>query len=141
MSFATSFTIQEKVNHIITILICLLIISGCTNENNQNSNKKDALKGSIVKLQGKWISKDDAASAIEIQDNEITYFYNKGRMNAGTIRFVNNNEERLEDPNGSYFLITEDDESMCYYLIKATESVLEYSNVGRGNTLSYTKMK
>ena len=142
-----SHLIYQRTNTVIifAVILNLIILMGCGKDESKSKidikNQPDiTLTGNILKLQGKWESKDDAAYTIEIKNNKFISLYNNEIVNSETIEFVNNNDERSADPDGAYFLIKDNEDAICFYLIKVNNRELEYSNVGRGNTLSFRKI-
>ena len=97
----------------------------------------------IIKMQGRWQSKDDASYVIEIKGDQFIDWHRNEKVGTGTITFVNNCEELADDPESKYFLVIEESDAdpNCYYLIRAEEAVLEFSYLTRGNTLSFTKVE
>jgi LysM repeat protein len=97
----------------------------------------------IIKMQGRWQSKDDASYVIEIKGDQFIHWHNNEKEGTGTITFVNNCEEHADDPESKYFMVVEESDAdpNCYYLIRAEEAVLEFSSLPRGNTLSFTKVE
>jgi hypothetical protein len=97
----------------------------------------------ILKMQGRWRSKDDALYVVEINGDQFINWHDNEKLSTGTITFVNNCEELADDPESKYFLVIEESDAdpYCYYLIRAEEAVLEFSYLTRGNTLSFTKVE
>lgn len=94
---------------------------------------------SIEKLQGTWRSRDDRAVVLEIRGDQVTSWYDGEMLGVETLRFVDGCETRREEPAGEYFLLTDGDDSLCYHLTLAGETLLEYTYLARGNTLSYRR--
>ncbi|MBL3658935.1 hypothetical protein [Fulvivirga sediminis] len=97
-------------------------------------------------LQGKWQSINDASSYLVFHGDrrkEITL----GLENELDEKFsISNNCESTSDSNGAeqstqgnYIRVAESD--MCWYIIKLNADTLSMSYVGRGNTLTYKKVK
>ncbi len=126
------------------LLLSVLCLISCTKENGQSNIQKaklnSSLQGNIAEIQGKWQSDDDQLSIVEIQNNKFISIYNNEIISTETIEFINNAEERKIDPNGKYFIVKGEFDAMIYYLVSVTNSKLEFSFVGRGNTLRYTKV-
>jgi hypothetical protein len=97
----------------------------------------------IIKMQGRWQSKDDASYVIEIKGDQFIDWHRNEKVGTGTITFVNNCEELADDPESEYFMVIKESDAdpYCYYLIRAEEAVLEFSYLPRGNTLSFTKVE
>ena len=100
-----------------------------------------ALQGNLSKLQGTWRSEDDPASTIEIDGDRFLSYYDGEKMSTETIAFIDNAEDRNPDPDGTYFIVKGEFDAMIYYLIHVSESRLENSFTGRGNTIRYTKIQ
>ena len=150
------FTSNKELKYLVTLLSVILIMLayiGCAKkesqsetknpqvENRSNSTAQNTLQGNIAKLQGKWKSNDDSAFTIKIKDNKFISMYNNKISGTEIIKFVNNAEERVEDPDGEYFILKSELDELCYYLINVNQKELEYSYVSRGNTLSFTKIE
>ncbi|MBU2584956.1 MAG: hypothetical protein KKH32_06465 [Bacteroidetes bacterium] len=157
------FTSNKKIKYLVTLLSVILIMLACVDcakkesqpetknaqsetkspqvENRSNATAQNTLQGNIAKLQGKWKSNDDSAFTIEIIDNKFISMYNNKISETEIIKFVNNAEERLEDPDGEYFILKSELDELCFYLINVNQKQLEYSYVSRGNTLSFTKIE
>lgn len=125
--------------------LLLFLFMGCSNENKQtnkaSSPSNDAHQGTLVKIQGKWQSVEDGSAAIEIKDDKFISYYDNGIMSTETIEFINNADERKPDPNGEYFIVKGEFDAMIYYLVSVSETELEYTFEGRGNTLKYKKIQ
>jgi len=96
------------------------------------------------KLIGKWVSVDDSKSEIEITDSKWIDSYESA------IQFTNNylvSDTCLKSvtdkpkPKGDYITVFDNTDTFCYYIVSLTDSKLELSYVGRGNTLTYTRKK
>ena len=119
----------------LTFLLGFFILIACSAEKNQS------LQGNLVKLQGKWQSDEDASAMIEINGDMFISYYDNERVNTETIEFINDEEAREIDPHGDYFIVKGQFDAMIYYLVNVSESKLEYTYTGRGNTLKYTKVQ
>jgi hypothetical protein len=125
-------------------IISFLFIISCSTENQDSNNKNEisenAIQGNLLKLQGKWQSDEDHLSTIEIKGGKFISYYEDKIVCTETIEFINDADERKPDPSGEYFIVKGEFDAMIYYLIDVSEAKLEYSFVGRGNTLRYTKV-
>lgn len=125
---------------IVALSMPLSVLAQTKAEKIENQEEQHALSGNLAKLQGTWQSTDDPAVVVEIQGDQFTERYN-GEGDALTIRFLDTCEGRPEDPEERYFTLTDESGSLCYYLIRADETVLEYSYLPRGNTHSFRRMR
>jgi len=121
----------------LVLLFSLCCLVGCSTDQKVVNG---GLKGNLAKIQGKWQSEEDALSMIEIKADKFISYYENQAVSTETIEFINNAEARQADPNGQYFIVKGEFDAMIYYLISVSDSQLEYSFVGRGNTLKYVKI-
>lgn len=101
----------------------------------------DPTVSEIDKLQGRWRSRSDRSASIEIKGNRFLSLYNETIVSNGTLTFVNNCEERIHDPRGEYFIVSDDTDSLCYHLTVVEDTLLEYVYTPRGTTLSYERIQ
>ncbi len=118
------------------VLASLWSVSGSRPEASQSDPSESA-----ATMQGVWQSKDDAKYVIEIAGNRLVDRYGAETTRVATLAFVNSCEGRPESAENRYFLVTDDDGPLCYYLLSADDSELSYSYVARGNTLSFSKLQ
>lgn len=95
-------------------------------------------------LEGNWISTDDPKSELQVKGNEWIEIY-KGEK-PETTKFATGdsclaNDKAKTNPKGKYVTVFDKDESRCFYIVNVSDSKLELSYVGRGNTLTYKKKK
>jgi hypothetical protein len=95
-------------------------------------------------LEGNWVSTDDPKSELQVKGNEWIEIY-KGEK-PETTKFATGdsclaNDKARTNPKGKYITVFDKDESRCFYIVSVTDSKLELSYVGRGNTLTYKKKK
>jgi hypothetical protein len=112
---------------------------------------KETLKESVKEpdsktsaLEGNWISTDDPKSELQVKGNEWIEIY-KGEK-PETTKFATGdsclaNDKAKTNPKGKYITVFDKDESRCFYIVNVSDSKLELSYVGRGNTLTYKKKK
>ncbi len=102
-----------------------------------------SLQGTSSILQGKWKSTTDAQSVVEIAGNKYIEWYGADKMSDAAFKLYDNcpDQQGKETADGTYIVVGEGGEALCYYIIKAATDVLELSYVGRGNTLSFTKVQ
>jgi hypothetical protein len=95
-------------------------------------------------LEGNWVSTDDPKSELQVKGNEWIETY-KGEK-PETTKFATGdsclaNDKAKTNPKGKYITVFDKDDSRCFYIINVSDSKLELSYVGRGNTLTYQKKK
>lgn len=111
-------------------------------ETGNESVKEPDSKTSVV--EGNWVSTDDPNSELQIKGNDWIEIY-KGEKPEST-KFATGdsclaNEKAKTNPKGKYITVFDKDESRCFYIVNVSDSKLELSYVGRGNTLTYKKKK
>ncbi|MCP9237692.1 hypothetical protein [Lewinella sp. JB7] len=93
-------------------------------------------------LQGSWRSVEDDKSVLRFEGNSMIMSYDGSDEESGE-NFIVGPEcpgsppAGTGDPTGRYISVPDAD--LCYYIIKLTETELELSFVGRGNTLRYRR--
>ena len=112
------------------------------NETVKESNKEPDSKTSA--LEGNWVSTDDPNSELQVKGNDWIEIY-KGEK-PETTKFATGdsclaNDKAKTNPKGKYITVFDKDESRCFYIVNVSDSKLELSYVGRGNTLTYKKKK
>lgn len=131
-------------------LILVLAVAACSAGRAQgdkagaepHSVKTDAPSVSEVdKLQGRWRSRSDASASIEIKGNTFLSLYNETIVSKGILAFVNNCEARVHDPQGEFFIVSDEADTLCYHLTVVDDMLLEYVYVPRGTTLSYERIE
>lgn len=95
----------------------------------------------VDKLQGRWRSRSDTSISIEIQGHRFLSRYNETIVGSGVVTFVNNCEERLHDPQGEFFTVSDEADALCYHLTQVGDTLLEYVYLPRGTTLSYERIE
>jgi len=123
------------------VLLFTTAFFSCSENKTPDTASANTVKGNLGKLQGKWQSMDDRASQIEIKDDKFTSYYNNEVMSTETIQFIKDTESRTPDPDGQYFIVMGQFDAMIYALVEVTDSKLEYSYTGRGNSLKYKKIQ
>ena len=97
-------------------------------KNRIEQDQKPILKQTKFK-NGRWISTVDSLSGIEIKNGKWIVFYKSGENESSLIYDF----KILED----YLTITNDSDTLEYYIIEYSKELLSLSYVGRGNTLNY----
>lgn len=95
----------------------------------------------IDKLQGRWRSRSDSSASIEINGNTFLSLYNETIVSNGVLAFVNNCQERVHDPQGEFFIVSDEADTLCYHLTVVGDMRLEYVYIPRGTTLSYERIE
>ena len=137
----------------LVILISVLLFS-CGKESSKNvTPAKDTLaKKETVKevekkpslLEGMWISTQDAKSQIQVTSNLWIETYDKEKPDTfkyGIGDTCLKNPSAKTNPNGKYITVFDSDDYRSFYIIDLSDSKLDLSYVGRGNTLSYKRKK
>ncbi len=147
---------MKKIKSLIFTLIfifaaSLLFVSCSKNENKISTAPKDTtVKKESIKqteqintvLGGLWISDEDSKSSIQITSNIWLEMYEKEKTD--TFKFALGdsclaNPDSKTNANGKYITVFDPEGKRCFFIVKFTNSKLELSYVGRGNTLRYTK--
>ena len=98
-------------------------------------------------VMGRWRSKDDPRSVLSIDEDRFRYVYDGDDSEAPQpyVRTDRCPEDyggrgagNVED--GAYFVIGGGDRGRCLYLVRVGERELVFSNVGRGNYLTYERL-
>jgi PBP1b-binding outer membrane lipoprotein LpoB len=144
---------MKNLKSLFFIIIASLLFSSCSkNENKVSTTTKDtttAKKESIKQteqintiLGGLWISDEDSKSSINITSNLWLEMYENEKTD--TFKFALGdsclaNPDSKANANGKYITVFDPEGNRCFFIVKFTNSKLELSYVGRGNTLRYTK--
>ena len=147
---------MKKLNTLIIIITVSLLFFSCSKSENKISTttkdtttRKDSMKESIKQteqintiLGGLWISDEDSKSSINITSNLWLEMYEKEKTD--TFKFAIGdsclaNPDSKTNPKGKYITVFDPEGNRCFFIVKSTDSKLELSYVGRGNTLRYTK--
>ncbi|WP_428161160.1 hypothetical protein [Desulfobacter sp.] len=130
--------------------ILLLAVAACSTgqpEMNKAGGEFDAVKtaapsvSKVDKLQGRWRSRSDTCATIEIKGNIFLSLYNEEIVSNGVLTFVNNCQERFHDPQGQFFIVSNEADALCYHLTVVGDTFLEYVYIPRGTTLSYERIE
>ncbi len=103
----------------------------------------DSPTESTGQLQGTWVRVDDPANTLRFEGNLIISNHPgqpEARENYVIAATCAAAPEDAPREDGSYLIIPGDDDR-CYYLLRLTDTELEMSYVGRGNTLRYTRLR
>ena len=150
---------KKKIFYAVTALTCLMILNlySCKSEINQkeNTSKTGLSKDSTVTkketseqknnlLDGIWISTEDEKSSVEIKSNVWTELYTGEKPES--YKFSKGDTclagaDSKSNPDGKYITVFDPDGNRCFFIVSLSESKLELSYVGRGNTLTYKKKK
>jgi hypothetical protein len=107
--------------------------------------KKESVKEAEQKpgvLEGIWVSDDDTKSSIEVKGNSWAEMYDGEKPETYIFGIGDSclaNAQAKVNPNGKYITVFDSDGDRCFYIVKASETKLELSYMGRGNTLRYSK--
>jgi hypothetical protein len=154
---------MNKFRLLLLIIVCVLTLSmtSCNSKKTVTDVKKDTVSqkelpketlkvankepdSKTSALEGNWVSTDDPKSELQVKGNEWIEIY-KGEK-PETTKFATGdsclaNDKARTNPKGKYITVFDKDESRCFYIVSVTDSKLELSYVGRGNTLTYKKKK
>jgi hypothetical protein len=147
---------MKNLRSLIFIITASLLFFSCSKNENKISittkdttTKKESIKESIKQteqintvLGGLWISDEDSKSSIQITSNIWLEMYEKEKTD--TFKFAIGdsclaNPEAKTSATGKYITVFDPEGNRCFFIVKSTNSKLELSYVGRGNTLRYTK--
>lgn len=113
-----------------------------------HSSKVIAQKSTRELLQGKWQSMDDKTNFLVFEKNhrkEANIINGKGQwddevfvISDKCMNETDKNEE-LDKEKDKYISCLKSD--LCWYIVKLDSATLELSYMGRGNTLTYKKVK
>ncbi|WP_157488389.1 hypothetical protein [Desulfobacter postgatei] len=113
--------------------ILLLAVAACSTgqpEMNKAGGEFDAVKtaapsvSKVDKLQGRWRSRSDTCATIEIKGNIFLSLYNEEIVSNGVLTFVNNCQERFHDPQGEFFIVSNEADALCYHLTVVGDTFL-----------------
>jgi hypothetical protein len=130
--------------------LLILAVAACSAgraEMDKAGAKSDTVKtdvpsvSEVDKLQGRWRSRSDTSASIEIKGNTFLSLYNETIVSNGVLTFVNNCEERFHDPQGEFFIVSDEVDTLCYHLTVVGDTFLEYVYIPRGTTLSYERIE
>ncbi|MDD5360542.1 MAG: hypothetical protein PHN88_00300 [Ignavibacteria bacterium] len=108
----------------------------------QKKEKEPEVKNSV--LEGTWISTEDSKSALQVKGNDWTEIYEGEKPDTFKFGFGDSclaNQNAKTNPSGKYITVFDVDGNRCFYIVSVSDSKLELSYVGRGNTLKYIKKK
>ncbi len=138
---------------VFTAIISILIISCGRNTEKQTTSakdtevKKETVKENEIKntvLEGVWISTDDAMSKVQVKGNNWIEMYEGEKTDTfkfamGDSCLANINAKAKSD--GKYITVYDPEGNRCFFVVNVSDSKLELSITGRGNTLTYKKKK
>ena len=143
---------MKKLNTLIIIITASILFFSCSKSENKISTttkdtttKKESIKQTEqinTILGGLWISDEDSKSSINITSNLWLEMYDKEKTD--TFKFAIGdsclaNPDSKTNATGKYITVFDPEGNRCFFIVKFTNSKLELSYVGRGNTLRYTK--
>lgn len=133
--------------------LSLLMVSCKLNSDKIDILKKDTLQQKepvrvpeqkSTPLEGSWISVDDDKYLVQIKTNEWTDFYVGERPEAFKFSIsdscVSSPNEKTNN-SGKYVTVFDKKGNRCYYIVNIDPQTLEFSYVGRGNSLKFKKKK
>ena len=103
--------------------------------------REDAI---LAQLQGVWVSTEDSASYLEVQDEQLLMGYEgmKSASDTYTLRIADQLPDgQPSNPDTQYLILTQEGDTMNYAIDKLTEDSLTLLYLPSGNFLSYTKKK
>jgi len=143
---------MKKINLFVLAAVLALLVCSCTKKEEKctttakdTTAKKESVKETEQKsgvLEGVWVSDDDKLSKIRIMGSEWTEIYDGETPEIYKFGIGDSclaNAEAKGNPKGKYITVFDPDGNRCFYVVKASETKLELSYVGRGNTLRYSK--
>jgi hypothetical protein len=89
-----------------------------------------SVKKDTNSLLGKWVSLDDANSAVEFNGSDMIDYYQGSKVATSSYKI-----------NGTVLVVISDGEEMKYEILELTDEKLVMSYLARGNTLTYKKSK
>ena len=98
----------------------------------------------LAKMQGTWRSTQDRNSSLKITGSTVHVIYRSPGIDSDDpfqIVFVPTCDPDLSDPGKSAFRFKNDTLDLCYILKEASAAKLSYIYAGRGNTLSFRKVR
>ena len=138
---------------LLILLFVPIVYSGCNNNKKDGDAQKNRIEqeqNPIIKptefKNGRWISTIDSVSGIEIRNGKWIMFY-KGRETESSsiydfkIRRENVKGLGAENKTLEYLTITNDSNTLEYYILEYSNELLSLSYIGRGNTLNYKPEK
>lgn len=143
---------MKKVSLLVLITVMSILVYSCSKNENKNTTtakdttaKKESVKETEQKpsvLEGVWVSDDDKKSSIEVKGSSWAEMYDGEKPETFKFGIGDSclaNAQTKENPNGKYITVFDGDGDRCFYIVKASETKLELSYMGRGNTLRYSK--
>ncbi|NWJ51909.1 MAG: hypothetical protein HXX14_13700 [Bacteroidetes bacterium] len=113
-----------------------------------NPKKRIAQKSTLQLLQGKWQSTDDKTNFLIFENNhrkEANIINGKGEWDDEVFVISNkcmnttDKNEELDEEKDKYMSCLKSD--LCWYIVELDSATLSLSYMGRGNTLTYKKVK
>ena len=158
-----------KIRQLLFIINCIsLLVIGCNNGLQQNDNIKiDSTKIDTTKtdskrninidttfdkksnyklLQGKWQNEEDKTNYL-VFDKKLRKEFAEGMDKWDEEEFIisdnclNEYNKSSTNPNDKDSYITCKDSDLCWYIMSLTYDRLTLQYLGRGNTLTYTRVK
>lgn len=95
----------------------------------------------LDRLEGKWVSADDEASAMSILDGTATMMYDGEVLSTDTVAVADSCEDAPGDTSGMDLITITDAENgtLCYGILTLNDETLELTSYPRGNTLTYER--
>ncbi len=146
----------------VLILSFLVFLSACNSNSTKiddDQTKTEAIDSTLVLneeqkqtvtnielLQGKWQSTEDETNFLKFENNhrmEIAEGMDEWSDETITLSDKCSNEsDKLKEIKAEKDLyITSESSDMCWYIIDLNEEILTLAYMGRGNTLSYKRVK
>ncbi len=93
-------------------------------------------------LQGRWQATDDPQAVVEFKGDTKVESYSGQVMSSDPYVLADAAPDQGGKVNGAgpYIWVGQGTEQLVYYVVNVTPTSLELSYVGRGNTLSYTRI-
>ena len=143
---------MKKVSLLVLIAVMSVLVYSCSKNENKNTTtakdttaKKESVKETEQKpgvLEGVWVSDDDKLSKIRVMGSNWSEIYDGEKPETYKFGIGDSclaNADAKVNPNGKYITVFDGDGDRCFYIVKASETKLELSYMGRGNTLRYSK--
>lgn len=110
--------------------------------NSRNDDDK-AITGNYELIQGKWQSTDDSKSQIAFIGSIKEDFYNGEPISQTpfSISSTCKNETNISAEVAPDAFMTLPEEDQCFFILRLDENLLQLNYVGRGNTLTYKRLR
>ncbi len=139
-------------NRVFTLTVILAILAACNAKKTEPAAPPPTAEDVAIEvmgdaappsslLPGAWVSAEDSKYVVTITpDAKYIETYDGTDETTSDITWVSNCADAPVEDAGPYLVVTGDDIVRCFKLVHVDTNNLQMMYVGRGNTLSYTRI-